>query len=295
MIDRRLFASATVLLLATAAPAFAQDAPPAASSSAATDAQIADDYNKDSVTLGIGGAYIPVYEGSSDYHVEPAPFAIGSVKGFNFTVIGNRASVDLIPNRPGDKIDLQFGPIAVLNFDRSDLSSIKDARIRALGKRNTSLEVGGYVGIGKTGIITSPYDRLAVSVSYRQGVTGANRSYFWQPSINYITPLSRKAAVGFYGSAQYAGQGYAYTYYSITPTQSLASGLPAFNARKGWKSYTAGAFATYSLTGNLLHGFKIVAGGAYTGLLNDFSYSPIVRIAGSKSQWLGAAGIAYTF
>ncbi len=291
MIDRRLLASAAFLSFAGAAPAMAQDG----SSAAATDAQIAEDYNKDVVTVGVGGAYVPVYDGAKDYHVEPAPFAVGSVQGFNFTVIGNRASIDLIPNHAGARIDLQLGPIAVLNFDRSSLSSIDDARIRALGKRGTALEVGGFAGIGKTGVITSPYDRIAVSVSYRQGVTGAHRSYLWQPSINYITPLSRKAAVGFYGSAQYAGQGYADVYYSITPTQSIASGLLPFNARKGWKSYTAGAFMTYSLTGNLLHGFKILAGGTYTGMLNDFSYSPIVRVAGSKRQWLGAAGIAYTF
>ena len=291
MIDSRFLAAAAVLFVAGAAPALAQDAP----SSAATDAQIADDYDKDSVTIGIGGAYVPDYDGSDNYRISPGPVAIGSVKGFNFSVIGNRGSVDLIPNRPGQKIDLQFGPIAVLNFDRSTLSTIDDPRIRALGKRSTALELGGYVGLGKTGIITSPYDRLAVSVSYRQGVTGAHRSYIWQPTINYITPLSRKAAVGFYGSAQYVGQGYADTYFTITPTQSIASGLPAFNARKGWKNYTAGGFATYSLTGNLLHGFKIVAGGGYTRLLNDYSYSPVVRIAGSKSQWLGAVGVAYTF
>jgi outer membrane scaffolding protein for murein synthesis (MipA/OmpV family) len=38
-----------------------------------------------------------------------------------------------------------------------------------------------------------------------------------------------------------------------------------------------------------------VAGGSYSRQMNDFSYSPIVRIAGSPNQWLGSAGIAYTF
>ena len=291
MIDRHLLASAAFLLLATAAPAFAQDGPAARTDND----QLAADLGKDTVTIGVGGAYLPDYEGSNDYRFTPGPVAIGSIKGFNFSVIGNRASLDLIPNRKGQTIDLQFGPIGVLNFDRSSLKSIDDLRIRALGKRSTTVELGGYVGIGKTGVITSPYDKLSVSVSYRQGVSGAHSSYIWQPSVTYLTPLSRKAAAGLYGSAQYAGQGYANTYFTISPTQSIASGLPSFNARKGWKNYMVGGFLTYSLTGNLLHGFKIVAGGSYTRELGDYSYSPVTRIAGSPNQWLGAAGIAYTF
>ena len=30
-------------------------------------------------------------------------------------------------------------------------------------------------------------------------------------------------------------------------------------------------------------------------MLNDFADSPLVGIAGSKNQWLGAVGLAYTF
>jgi outer membrane scaffolding protein for murein synthesis (MipA/OmpV family) len=49
------------------------------------------------------------------------------------------------------------------------------------------------------------------------------------------------------------------------------------------------------VTGDLLHGFKLVAGGTYKRLLNDFADSPIVSIAGDRNQWVGGAGIAYTF
>ncbi len=291
MIDRRLLVSAATVLLVSTAPAFAQASTPAPSDND----QIAADFDKDSVTIGVGGAYVPDYEGSDNYRFVPAPAVIGSIKGFNFSIIGNRASIDLIPNRPGQKIDLQFGPVGVLDFNRSSTSSIDDPRVKALGKVGTSLELGGYVGIGKTGIITSKYDKLSISVSYRKGVTGQNSAGIVQPSITYLTPLSTKAAVGLFGSAERAEAGYAQTYYSISPTQSLASGLPTYSAQGGWKDYTVGTFATYALTGNLLHGFKIVAGGTYSRELNGFSYSPIVRIAGAPNQWLGAAGIAYTF
>ena len=298
MIDRRLRIAAVCFLLAGASPAFAQDAsapPPPPASPSTSDADAAPDFGKDTLTVGVLGAYIPDYEGSNDYRFTPAPIVVGSLHGFNFTFVGNRASLDLIPDRRGSKIDLQFGPIAKVNFNRSTLSQIDDPRVRALGKRSTSLSLGGYVGIGKTGVITSPYDKIAVSVSYRQGVAGANRSYTIEPSVTYATPLSRKLGVLISGSASYSGAGYGSAYFNVSPAESLASGLPVFTARKGWRDYTIAGLATYSLTGNLLHGFKLVAGASYTRQLNDFSYSPLVRIAGSPNQWLGSAGIAYTF
>lgn len=287
----RLLLLAPALLLA--APAFAQDAgtppppPPPAPDQLDTD--------KDNVTVGVGAVYTPDYEGAAHSGFSVAPVVIGSVSGFNFQVLGNRASIDLIPNKPGPTWDLQAGPVAVLDFNRSALSYIDDRRVRALGKRDRSLEVGGYVGIGKTGVITSQYDRLSVSLSYRKGVTGAQRGAIWSPTINYLTPVSRKAAVGLFASAEHADRKYGRTYFDVDAAGSLASGLPQFTTRGGWKSWTAGGFVTVSLTGDLLHGFKLMAGGSYERILNDFAASPIVSIAGRRDQWMGGAGIAYTF
>ena len=274
-----------------AVPALAQTAPAAVPPDAAAVTEAAGD----SITIGGGAAYLPDYEGSNDYRVSPVPGAIGSVGGFNFQLAGNRLSVDLIPNRPGPGIDIQAGPIAVVNFNRSSIKNIDDVRVRALGEVNTAIELGGYVGIGKTGVITSDFDRLSFSVSYRHDVNDAHDSGIWAPTINYLTPLSRKALVGLFVSAEHVDDRYAQTYFSVTPGQSLASGLPAYNAQGGWKNYTVGAVATVSLTGDLLHGLKLVGGGTYARLLNDFGDSPVVRTVGSRSQWLGVLGLAYTF
>ena len=275
-----------------AAPAFAQDAPTTTPPDAGGLAEAA---GGDSITVGAGGVYLPDYEGSNDYRFTGAPGAIGSYKGYNFTLAGNRLSVDLIPDRPGPGLDLQFGPIAVVNFNRSSTKSIDDVRVKRLGELDTAIELGGYAGIGKTGVITSDYDRLSFSVSYRYDVNGAHRSGIVQPTINYLTPLSRTLAVGVFASAEHAQGKYARYYYSVSPVQSLASGLPTYNARGGWKNYTLGALATVSLTGDLLHGFKLVGGGTYSRLLNDFGDSPLVSVAGRRSQWLGVVGLAYTF
>ena len=291
-----LIALLAVAATGIATPVCAQSTtstPPDAGAAASTAADF--DVDGDSFTIGAGAVYLPDYEGSDDYRFTAAPGAIGSYKGFAFTLVGNRASIDVIPNRPGQAIDIQAGPIAVVDFNRSNISSIDDRRIRALGELDTAIELGGYVGIGKTGVVTSPYDRLSFSLSYRHDVSNVHDSGIWQPTVNYFTPLSTQAAVGLFVSAEHAGDGYARTYYSITPTQRIASGLPTYSARGGWKNYNLGAIGTYALTGNLLHGFKIVAAGTYSRLLNDFGDSPVVSIAGSRSQWLGAVGLAYTF
>lgn len=249
----------------------------------------------DTITVGAGAAYLPDYEGSDDYRVTAVPGAIGTYKGFSFTLAGNRLSVDLIPDKPGRGVNFQLGPVGVLNFNRSSTNSIDDRRVRALGERDTAIELGGYAGIGKTGVITSDFDTLSVSLSYRYDVSGTHSSGILQPSINYLTPLSRKTAVSLFASAEHVEDEYARTYFTVDAAQSARSGLPVSFPRGGWKNFTLGALGTISITGDLLRGLKFVAGGTYSRLLNDFARSPLVRIAGDRNQFLGAAGIAYTF
>lgn len=275
-------------------PAHAQQVPTPASSTQAGPT-ILPNLNRETITLGVVGAYLPDYEGSNDYRATPAPAGIGSIKGYQFVLAGNQLAIDLIRDKPGSHWDLQAGPIASLNFNRSSLKDISDLRVRALGKRSTALELGGVVGIGKTGVLTSPYDTLSVSLSYRHDVTSVHDSGIWQPVITYYTPLSIKAAVGIYGSAEIVEDGYARTYYSVSAAQSAASGLAVYDAKGGLKSWNVGLIGTYSLTGNLLHGLKVIGTGSYGRVVDSIGRSPLVKDAGSPTQWFGALGLAYTF
>ncbi len=249
----------------------------------------------DTATVAVAAAYLPDYEGSNDYRFVPGPAAIGSFHNFAFQILGNRASIDLIPNPSGPSWDLQAGPVGVINFNRTNNNAIDDRRVRALGERGTAIELGGYVGIGKTGVLTSPYDKLSASVSYRHDVNGVHDSGIWSPSVNYFTPLSLKAGVGLFASAERVERGFARSYFDVDGAQALASGLPQFRTRGGWKHWTAGIAGTYSLSGNLLKGWKAIGGVTYKKMLNDFGDSPVVSVAGSRSQWLAALGIGYTF
>lgn len=268
-----------VALLGSASPAFAQ----------------ADDpLSKETITIAGGAGYVPSYIGSDDYLVVPAVAARGTISGFNFQFRGTQASVDLIRNRDRGAIDFQLGPVAAVNLNRT--RSIKDAQVRALGKLDTAIELGGYVGIGKTGVITSDYDTLSASVTYTHDVAGAHDSYKITPSITYGTPLSRKAYVLVSGYADYVGKDYGDYYFSVSPAGSVASGLPAFSARRsGMLGWGAAALVNLSLTGDLTGGLSLVGGGGYYRVNDRYARSPIVAIAGDRDQWYGGLGLAYTF
>ncbi|MDQ0248689.1 outer membrane scaffolding protein for murein synthesis (MipA/OmpV family) [Sphingomonas kyeonggiensis] len=290
----RLCGALLVSLLAVA-PAWAQDqAEPQPAPQSAEVAEAASE-GAARLTLGVGAAYFPDYEGSSHNRWTPIPVANGTVAGMSFTLVGNRAQLDVIPNATGPGWDIQFGPVAVYNMNRSNRDSIRDPRVRALGEVDSALEVGGYFGIGRTGLITSDFDKLSVTVSYRKDVTRVHRAGIWNPVVTYSTPLSTKAMVSLSASAEIVEDRYARTYFGVTPAQSLASGLPVFRPEGGQKDITFGGYFAYALTGNLTKGLSLVAGGTYRKLVKDFADSPLVSIAGDRNQWTGAAGLALTF
>lgn len=266
--------------LFAAAPAVGQTAP--------------DPLLKETVTVAAGGAYIPSYVGSDDYIFVPAFGARGTVSGFHFVFQGTQASLDLIRERDPHALDFQLGPVAGINLSRT--SRIKDPQVKALGELDTAVELGGYVGIGKTGVITSDYDTLSASVSYVHDVAGAHDSYQVTPAITYGTPLSRKAYVLLNASMDYVGRKYGDYYFTVTPAGSVASGLPAFSARKsGMLGWGVTGLVNVSLTGDLTGGLSLVGGGGYYRVNGRYARSPIVSIAGDRDQWYGGLGLAYTF
>jgi MipA family protein len=258
----------SALLLAS--PALAQDADP----------------NRDTMTIGVGGAVLPRYEGSGDYKLTPAAAIRGKVSGISFITQGTALFVDIVSSTNGPGTSLNLGPMAHVTLNRSSLKTTRDPQIVALGRIPVAVEVGGHVGVTRTGLITSHYDSLNVDLAISHDVTGIHDSLIVTPSITYGTPLSRKAYVGAYASADHVGSGYARTYFGVTPAQALASGLPVDAPKAGFKA------GNVSLTGDLLGGLSVFAIGNYSRLLGEFSRSPVVR---ERNQWFGGLGLAYTF
>src|SRR3546814_5584807 len=86
-------ALATVLLI-TAGTAQAQEAsgPPV-------------DPDADTLTVVVGGAYLPSYEGSDDYIASPGALVRGRVAGFSFFTRGASLYVDVLPDHSDSRSD----------------------------------------------------------------------------------------------------------------------------------------------------------------------------------------------
>jgi MipA family protein len=126
-------------------------------------------------------------------------------------------------------------------------------------------------------------------------VGNAHKSTTFSPNLEFSTPLSRRTYASANVGAEFVGNRFADYYFSISPADSVRSGLPVFNADGGMKDWKVGLLLNQSITGDLLHGFSIFGTGQYSRLVGDFKRSPIVSERGSANQWLAAAGVAYTW
>jgi len=249
---------------------------------------------RDSLTVGAGAAILPSYEGSNDYVVVPVAAVRARFHGITIASRGTQLAVDLISDGATPGWNIQAGPALNVNFNRT--GRLIDPQARAVGKRSVAFEVGGQLGISRTGLITSDYDTLGVRVALLHDVSGVHDSYVITPSIDYGTPLSRRAYVGLSFSASIVGDSYARTYFGVDAAASGRSGLAEFtNPKGGLKNLTGTVLFARSLSGDLTGGLTLYAAGSYSRLQGDFARSPLVSDAGSPNQWLGAIGLGYTF
>ncbi len=286
-------------LLAVAAALAA--ALPAAAAAQVTDAQTAPpapnpDEGGDRVTIGIGAASVPDYEGADSNDIVPAAVAIGTLGGYDFFTRGTQLYVDLVRDPAGPGTKFEFGPVAAVRFQRNDVDNIDNAQVRALGKIDVAYELGASVGVSRTGVITSDFDTLSARVGFVHDLSDAHGSYVVSPQINYTTPLSYSTLVSLGASADYVGKGFGRTYFGVTPAGSAASGLRTYGVTdSGWKNYSLSAFALQSLTGDLRRGLAVGGGVLYSRYLGKYKRSPLVRDIGDASTWSLAAGLTYTF
>lgn len=241
-------------------------------------------------TIALGAGYAPDYVGSDDYRLIPAAAVRGTIGRVAISTQSTYVYADLFPR--GDGIDLDLGPIVGVRLNRT--REVKDDFVDRLPERKTAIEAGGFVGVSLHNL-TNPYDTLQFRVDAVHDFANAHESTVVSPYVTFSTPLSRRTYASASIGADFASNKFADYYFSITPADALASGLDPFNADGGMKSWSTSLLVNQSLTGDLLGGLSIFGTVNYSHLLGDFRRSPIVSDRGSASQWLAAAGLAYTF
>ncbi|SKB89092.1 MipA/OmpV family protein [Sphingopyxis flava] len=253
-------------------------------------------WSRDYLALAAGVVTVPSYLGSDQRAVIPGFYLRGRLSGFSFSTRGTNLQVDLIRQRRGQRVDWKLGPIINLRSDRT--GRIKDPQVEALGERKLAVEAGISAGVTYSGLITSKYDQIGFRVVALKDISGRHGSWLASPTIEYGTPISKRAYVGLSASVNVYGKGFGDYYFDIDQAGSDVSGLPVYDGagRKATAGkYTIGAAGAYSLSGDLRKGFVLIGGVQYGRVASRYAASPIVRIAGDADQWIGGAGIAYQF
>lgn len=249
-------------------------------------------YDDNWISIGFGVALGPSYDGSDDYVLSPAPLVQGKVAGVGISPRPAGLALDFIPDR-GDGPNIAFGPSVRLRNDRAD--QIKDEVVKLAGKLDRAVELGVATGISFPKVL-NPYDSLSLNLDARWDVAGAHEGMVIEPGVTYFTPLSRGTAASLSIGAEFVDDNYADYYYSVSPQQSLDSGLPEFSAKGGLNSVGTNLLLAFDLDGDLQNGgLAIVAVGGYSRLVGDAKDTPYTSIRGSADQFFGALGIGYTF
>lgn len=290
---KRLVRAVTgALLCLTPAALTAQEAPAPLPADDPTAGTV---FDGDWITLGAGVAYSPSYDGSDDYVFTPLPAVAGSIGGVSFAPRGAGLAFDFIPDRNGE-VGLNLGVAARINRNRA--ARIEDRVVSAYGKLDTAIEVGPSVGVTIPGVLHQ-YDRLSLSLDAVWDLAGAHNGMTINPSVNYLTPLSRGTAVVLSLSARHVDDDYADYYYSVPVAPAalpVSDRLPVFDADGGFDNVGASVLFGYDFDGDLTNGgLAGVLIGSYSRMTGDAADTPFTSIRGSRDQWFAGVGLGYTF
>lgn len=221
------------------------------------------------VTVGAGAIYMPEYEGSDKFNINPFPIISAE--------FGDRVSVDIT----GVTVDLYesngFRAGVKGGYDLGRKENDSDY-LRGLG----DIDAGGVIG----GIISyevgpfQAYAELDKTISGSDGLTGtvgAKASYRYERFI-FSADVS----------GTWADDKHMVSYFGVNSAQSASSGLAQYDAQAGFKRVDVKGSITYMMTQNWL-----VTGAAGAGfLIGDAKNSPIVK---DDVQPFAMLGVSYRF
>lgn len=221
------------------------------------------------VTVGAGAIYMPEYEGSDKFDVNPFPI-FSAEFGERVSVDITGVTVDLYETN-GFRVGIKGGYELGRKEDDSDY-------LRGLG----DIDAGGVIG----GIVSydvgplQAYAKLDKTIGGSDGLTGtvgAKASYRYERFI-FSADVS----------GTWADDKHMESYFGITSAQSARSGLAQYDAEAGVKRVDLKASITYMMTENWL-----VTGAAGAGfLMGDAKDSPVVK---DDVQPFAMLGVAYKF
>jgi MipA family protein len=226
------------------------------------------------VTVGADVRAVSQYMGSDDFAVVPLPYFDmrhpGSPEGFHSARDGSGFAVF-------DNGVFAVGPVGALIWPRRQgFSPSLDVGF--------AYQVGGFVDYWWV-----PWLRTRVEGLQGFGAANGVTANF---AVDAVVPLSSALTWSGGPRARLVTSGAESPYFSITPAQSMASGLSVFTAGGGWQTVGAGTQLKYRFNPAWAsYGFV-----EYDKLVSASASSPIVTEAGgSVNQWSLGVGLTYSF
>ncbi|WP_338465953.1 MipA/OmpV family protein [Novosphingobium sp. ZN18A2] len=250
-------------------------------------------FDGDFLVVGAGVVVTPRYEGADSTMITPAAGVAGRIAGIGISPRDSGIALNFIPAPRNAKVRFQLGPVGVYNDNRDAHSG--DAVVDKLHPLDDTFEAGIATGFSVQRVL-NPYDSVSMGVDVRWDTSGHDGARLVSVGGTYLTPVSRAQIVALSVAMDFVNDGWADYTYSVSPADSVASGLPVYSAKGGMKDWGLRFYTGYDLDGNLLNGgFALVAGMGYTRLTGSAAETPITALRGSRDQWMGGVGLAYTF
>lgn len=249
-------------------------------------------FNRDWVSVGVGAAFSPSYDGSDDYNFNVLPIVQGSLGGVRIAPRPGGLALDFIED-PEEGTGFDLGIAARVRGNRN--GNIDDPVVASLGELDTAVEVGPTIGVTFPKVLI-PVDSLSLSLDARWDVAGAHNGMVIAPSVTYSTPLNLGTFAALSLGTEYVDSDFAEYNYSVSAAGSAVSGLPQFDAGSGFTSVSATLILGFDLSGNALDGgWGITTITGYSRLIGDAADTPLTSVRGSADQAFVAVGVAYAF
>jgi MipA family protein len=270
--------SAMAILTTAASAADLQTPPPPAPPAAAPMAPSVFGLGPEwTVTVGAEGGALPEFDGGSRYTGIAIP---------RFDLRRAGTAEHFYSPRDGfglgivDTGNFRFGPVFKLRLPRHEGD---DYALHGLGNVDWTLEAGLFAEYW-------PTQWLRTRAEVRQGI-GGETGIISDLSADFIAPVTSKLRLSAGPRLTLATAEAVAPYFSITPEQSVNSGLPVYDARGGIYSWGAGAQAYYQLTPQWAT-YTFVE---YQRLEDGAADSPLVVQRGTPDQVQAGVGVTYSF
>jgi outer membrane scaffolding protein for murein synthesis (MipA/OmpV family) len=227
-----------------------------------------------SIRLGVGTSVAPRFEGSDSYKVRVMPkFAI---RYENLIYLkNNRLRVFAIHSEK-----FVAGAQAKYEFGRDEDAS---PDLMGLGNVGDSLEMGGFIEWQPGWAV--------IGVEFGQDVAGGHNGFMASAYAGSRLPLGAGWSLAGGVQATWASENYMERNYGVSAEQSVASGLPEFDAKSGLK-HVAGRIG---LRFDRWKHWRFDSYVAYARLMSDAANNPLVELRGSPNQFIWAISGQYQF